>query len=167
MNDPMPVFVIKAKDVLAVAAVEAYRILCRHSWNFAQAAQVQLALDEIQAWQDRNPDLVKAPDHRHVPAATTADEPPTRTLTDDIYANYGPFLAPFRRAAPRMSMPQIGPASPPGSTQPAQQDEHAATPSDPAKPATATTEGRPFPCYYLTGLCGCDHRPGCLADREP
>lgn len=83
MTDPMPVFVIKAKDSLAMSAVEAYRILCRHSGMPGQADQVQLALDEIEAWQGRNPELVKAPYHRHIPARPATQTPPAAGLTAD------------------------------------------------------------------------------------
>lgn len=83
MTDPMPVFVIKAKDSLAMSAVEAYRILCRHSGMPGQADQVQLALDEIEAWQGRNPELVKPPYHRHMPAGPATQTPPAAGLTAD------------------------------------------------------------------------------------
>jgi hypothetical protein len=67
-DDPMPVFVIKAKDGLAPRAVNAYLDLCEDGGLGAQAAQVALALDEIVEWRCRHPDLVKTPDHKHVPA---------------------------------------------------------------------------------------------------
>jgi hypothetical protein len=67
-NDPMPVFTIKAKDALAVAAITAYRDLCTQHHLDDQAEQVQLALDEIGAWQRTHGDEMKLPDHKHVPA---------------------------------------------------------------------------------------------------
>lgn len=69
---PMPVFPILAKDLLAVDAVAAYQALCLKHGRAEQAAQVQLALDEMDAWQAAHPDLVKWPDHDHVPAAELA-----------------------------------------------------------------------------------------------
>lgn len=65
----MPVFVIKGKDRLAPQAVNAYHALCRHFGLHDQAEQVLRARDEIDAWQERHPDLVKLPDHPHVPAS--------------------------------------------------------------------------------------------------
>ena len=70
MNTDMPVFVIKAKDPLAVEAVEAYWGLCVGHGLTEQADQVQLAIDEIRAWQAANEDNVKLPDHIHVPATS-------------------------------------------------------------------------------------------------
>ncbi len=66
--DPMPVFVLKGKDALAADTVDWYMALCQARGLFAQAAQVQLAREEILAWQDRHPGRVKFPDHEHVPA---------------------------------------------------------------------------------------------------
>lgn len=68
MPDPMPVFVIKGKDLLASPAVDAYRDLCSAYGLHEQADQVRAAADEIRTWQDRHIDQVKAPDHIHVPA---------------------------------------------------------------------------------------------------
>lgn len=65
--DPMPVFVIKGKDRLAPAAVDAYFTLCLAQGLPEQAAEVADAAREIREWQDRNPDLVKTPNHPHVP----------------------------------------------------------------------------------------------------
>ncbi len=73
--DPMPVFVIKGKDRLAPAAIEAYRTLCEDHGLTHQATQVDVAHDEVAGWQERNPDLVKLPDHDHVPARGTPDGP--------------------------------------------------------------------------------------------
>jgi hypothetical protein len=69
-EDPMPVFVIKGKDQLAPGAVNAYHALCRRRGLHDQAEEVLRARDEIDAWQGRHPDLVKLPDHPHVPAST-------------------------------------------------------------------------------------------------
>jgi hypothetical protein len=63
----MPVFVIKAKDQLAVLAVEAYEDLCIEAGLHDQAAEVRKAKTEIELWQEANPQLVKQPDHTHVP----------------------------------------------------------------------------------------------------
>jgi len=65
----MPVFVIKAKDALAIHAVGAYRELCRTHGLNDQAAEVQKALDEIFSWQVTHDDQVKLPDHKHVPVS--------------------------------------------------------------------------------------------------
>lgn len=66
---PMPVFPILAKDALAPGIIAAYRDLCLATGATAQAGQVQLALDEVVAWQATNPGQVAMPDHRHIPAA--------------------------------------------------------------------------------------------------
>lgn len=68
-DDPMPVFVIKAKDEFAVSAVSAYRRLCEARGLDDQAAQVSLAAAEMSAWRERNPAAVKLPDHEHIPVA--------------------------------------------------------------------------------------------------
>jgi len=65
----MPAFTIKAKDALAPEAIEAYRDLCTRSGLHEQALQVQMALDEVNAWQWDHEDEVKLPDHKHVPAS--------------------------------------------------------------------------------------------------
>lgn len=64
----MPVFIIKAKDALAPEAVAAYRELCSKYQLHAQAAQVQLAIDEIVAWQESHPDDLRLPSYEHVRA---------------------------------------------------------------------------------------------------
>jgi hypothetical protein len=69
-DDPMPVFVIKGKDQLAPDAVAAYQNACVKHGLSEQAKQASLALDEIARWQTRHPELVKAPDHKHVPASS-------------------------------------------------------------------------------------------------
>lgn len=65
--DPMPVFTIQGTDQLAPDAVAAYQNLCVQAGLSDQANQVWLALGEIARWQSRHPDLVKLPDHKHVP----------------------------------------------------------------------------------------------------
>lgn len=67
-DDPMPFFVIKAKDRLALDAVRAYRNLCAAAGLDDQAFEVDEAINEIRAWQRRHPDEVRLPDHPHVPA---------------------------------------------------------------------------------------------------
>lgn len=67
-DDPMPVFVIKARDNLAEATVRDYMKACAGLWDQDQAWEVSLALAEIKAWRERNPEKCKWPDHRHVPA---------------------------------------------------------------------------------------------------
>ncbi len=65
--DPMPVFVIKAKDEFAISAVAWYRRLCEARGLGEQAAQVRLATADMDGWRARNARLVQLPDHRHVP----------------------------------------------------------------------------------------------------
>lgn len=72
--DPMPVFVLKGKDALAPGIVDAYRRECRRHGLFAQAAEVELAFAEMADWQSRHPELVKLPDHAHVPASAVSVE---------------------------------------------------------------------------------------------
>jgi hypothetical protein len=66
-DDPMPVFVIKAKDNLAPRAIEFYCWLLQEVGLTAQEAQARLALAEVMAWRERNPGACKWPDHMHVP----------------------------------------------------------------------------------------------------
>ena len=70
-GDPMPVFVIKAKDWLAPYAVSAYSVLCEAQGLIGQSHEVDQAVREMHDWQFRNRGLVKMPDHKHVPAAGT------------------------------------------------------------------------------------------------
>lgn len=69
-GDPMPVFVIKGKDLLAPDAIAAYQNACVARGLNEQAQQVWLALREVAGWQSRNPELVKLPDHQHVPVGS-------------------------------------------------------------------------------------------------
>lgn len=73
-EDPMPVFTIKGQDRLAVAAVEGYRAICENAGLTEQAHQVAIAGREIHDWQQRNPDRLKFPDHKHVPARPVRPE---------------------------------------------------------------------------------------------
>jgi hypothetical protein len=63
----MPVFTIKAKDELAVDAVDHYMALCQQRGLHEQAAEVWKAREEILAWQMRNQEQVRLPHHPHVP----------------------------------------------------------------------------------------------------
>jgi hypothetical protein len=74
---PMPVFILKAKDNLAPKAVAHYAILCRAAGLSDQAEEVRKALAEMVAWRDEHRELCKWPDHEHVPAG----EPGAVTLT--------------------------------------------------------------------------------------
>lgn len=65
--EDMPVFVIKAKDVLSLAILEAYIDLCVSLKLHYQAQQVRSAYNEVARWREANPELVKAPHHPHVP----------------------------------------------------------------------------------------------------
>jgi hypothetical protein len=67
----MPVFVLKGKDALALATIAAYRQECFDSRLFEQAQQVNLAYREMASWQNRHRDLIKLPDHKHVPVGET------------------------------------------------------------------------------------------------
>jgi hypothetical protein len=69
MDDPMPVFVIKAKDKLAASTIECYLAYCEDEGLDEQAEEVRKALDEIEAWQSRHSDAMKLPDHPHVPVS--------------------------------------------------------------------------------------------------
>lgn len=71
-DDPMPVFVIKAKDALASQAVLAYRALCQEFGLREQAHEVGLAFQEMLNWRERNRELIKNPDHKHIPARSEA-----------------------------------------------------------------------------------------------
>lgn len=75
-EDPMPVFVLKGKDALAPGVVDYYRRECVRHGLAEQAEQVELAFREMAAWQQRNPDKVKLPDHKHVAANTGSEEAP-------------------------------------------------------------------------------------------
>lgn len=70
-DDPMPVFVLKGKDRLALGAISQYSLLCLKAGLIDQAAEVDKAYAEIRAWQGRHPELMKLPDHEHVPAVVT------------------------------------------------------------------------------------------------
>lgn len=63
----MPVFVIKAKDKLAITAVWYYEQLCVQQGLMEQADEVRKAREEMSGWQISNLDLVQMPDHKHVP----------------------------------------------------------------------------------------------------
>jgi hypothetical protein len=66
-TDPMPVFVLKAKDRLAFGIVMAYADACEENGLDVQQRQVLRAAREFAGWRERNPGLMKTPDHRHVP----------------------------------------------------------------------------------------------------
>jgi len=63
----MPVFAIKAQDVLAPRVIDMYAALCVSHGLEWQAGQARLAACEVRQWQADNPDRVKIPDHAHVP----------------------------------------------------------------------------------------------------
>ncbi len=81
--DPMPVFVIKGKDALAVPAIEAYRRQCIEHGLDMQAASVERSIDEVKRWQSRNIDATKLPDHPHVPAGQPGSGSETRVVPTD------------------------------------------------------------------------------------
>ena len=72
-GDPMPVFVLKGTDQLTPETIAFYRRRCNVHGLVEQAAEVTRALDEMEAWQDRNRDLVHMPDHPHVPVTGSPD----------------------------------------------------------------------------------------------
>jgi hypothetical protein len=63
----MPVFVVKAKDRLALATLIEYHRLCIGHGLIEQACEVSKAMLEIHNWQRLNPQTVKMPDHKHEP----------------------------------------------------------------------------------------------------
>lgn len=82
---PMPVFVIKARDDLAVATIEVYAGLCTAAGLDDQREQVDRALDEIRAWRAANPDECRLPDHTHMPAGQPGSGvAPEVAITDDM-----------------------------------------------------------------------------------
>jgi hypothetical protein len=73
-SDPMPVFIIKAKDALAAEAVAYYQQLCREHGLRSQAAEVEKAIVEMAEWRIRNRHLVRMPDHPHIPVTPARHE---------------------------------------------------------------------------------------------
>lgn len=67
MVDKMPVFTILAKDKLALRTLAAYHLFCIEVGLMDQAIEVALAMREMHLWKEANPDLMKMPDHKHVP----------------------------------------------------------------------------------------------------
>lgn len=88
-DDPMPVFVLKAKDNFAPEAVHAYRRYTGAAGLFAQAEQTTLALDEIIAWRRRHPELCKDPDHEHVPTTVAAVDPRLTEIRSNLLSHLG------------------------------------------------------------------------------
>jgi F420-dependent methylenetetrahydromethanopterin dehydrogenase len=68
MSDPMPTFVIKARDNLAPGAIANYAILCETAGLYVQAREVRKALAEVVSWREAHREECKWPDHMHVPA---------------------------------------------------------------------------------------------------
>lgn len=71
-QDPMPVFTIKGKDMLALSTIKAYREACASYGLHDQAAEVDKAIAEMAAWQRRNVSALKWPDHEHVDASASS-----------------------------------------------------------------------------------------------
>lgn len=103
--DPMPVFVIKAQDMLAHPAVKAYRDLCLAYGAVDQAAEVRQALLEIGEWQARNADRLKLPDHPHVPVAAGPGSVPRAPRAADPTAEDRERIAARRRSLFRQGCP--------------------------------------------------------------
>jgi hypothetical protein len=85
----MPVFTIKAKDNLAVKAVDAYRALCVEAGLTEQAGEVVKAIGEIIEWRLAHSALCKDPDHEHVAVFCNAGG----RLDDYVAAHGTEFLA--------------------------------------------------------------------------
>jgi hypothetical protein len=64
-TSPMPVFVIKARDALAIPTLCAYQRECVDHGLVEQADEVAKAITEVRNWQRANIDLTKLPDHLH------------------------------------------------------------------------------------------------------
>jgi hypothetical protein len=73
-DDPMPVFTIQGKDLLAVPVILYYQRNVEGLWDSAQAHWVEQARLEIEAWQKRNPDRCKYADHKHVPVVQDTEQ---------------------------------------------------------------------------------------------
>jgi hypothetical protein len=73
MSDTMSVFVIKAKDNLALQTVSAYRDACIKAGLTGQAEEVGKAHREIYEWRARHPEALQMPDHPHVAVAGPPD----------------------------------------------------------------------------------------------
>ncbi len=71
--DLEPVFVIRGKDQLAPATIDAYRQFCVDHGLAGQVIEVTRAYVEIRGWQRRHPGRVKLPDHKHVPVGGDED----------------------------------------------------------------------------------------------
>jgi hypothetical protein len=67
----MPVFVIKGKDKFALRLLITHRDLCIANGLIKQSLEDQKAIDELVDWQDENPELMKFPDHKHIPVGET------------------------------------------------------------------------------------------------
>jgi hypothetical protein len=72
-DDPMPVFTIQGKDLLAAPVIAYYQRQVEGLLDGGQANEVELARREIEAWQKRNPDRCKYPDHKHIPASAVPE----------------------------------------------------------------------------------------------
>lgn len=66
--DPMPRFVLLGKDKHTPETILAYAHACDRAGNHAQHDEAVKAYYEMLEWQQRNPDKVKEPDHKHVDA---------------------------------------------------------------------------------------------------
>lgn len=64
--EPEPVFIIKAKDNLALRAINFYRDICLAEGLVDQANEVKKAHIEINKWRRLYPGHCKNPDHKHI-----------------------------------------------------------------------------------------------------
>lgn len=67
-DDPMPVFVLKAKDNFAPRIIAEYIRQLDIQQMYDQAQHTLAALAEVSGWRERHPELCKWPDHEHIPA---------------------------------------------------------------------------------------------------
>jgi hypothetical protein len=68
--DPMPVFTIKADDVLAVRAIRMYLDLCDELGLVDHRVEVRRALIEVEDWRRQHRDQLRVPYHVHKPAGS-------------------------------------------------------------------------------------------------
>jgi hypothetical protein len=99
---PEPRFTIKAKDDLALLAVDAYRALCVEEGLTEQAAEVVKAYGEIVEWRLWHRDLCHPPDHEHKPVwkAPSSGGAPTVADVEEALGGPGAPLA-VREELPR------------------------------------------------------------------
>lgn len=96
-----PRFTIKAKDDLALRAVDAYRALCVEEGLTEQAAEVVKAYGEILEWRLWHRDLCHPPDHEHKPVWKAPSSGGDPAVADIEEALGGPGVPLAAREEPR------------------------------------------------------------------